>query len=69
VENLCCDLEETSNKLDWSPETADAFGKIRHLLLNAANDVQRLPNSLYYQNVPCNNMNISEMLAQLINRQ
>ena len=51
-------------KADWSPELTERFAKIRHKLLDQANAVKRLPQTLFYKNIPANSMSCSEFIEK-----
>lgn len=51
-------------KAQWSPDLTNRFNKIRHKLLDQANAIKRLPNTLFYKNIPANSMNITEFVEK-----
>ena len=53
-------------KQDWTPETTERFNKIRHKILDQANAIKRLPETLSYKNIKANTMSFSEYLARTL---
>ena len=53
-------------KDEWSPELTEKFGKIRHKLLDQANAIKRLPDTLSYHGVKASSMPFSEYLARTL---
>lgn len=66
VEDIIYHLQGSRAKEDWDTETIDRFQKVRHKLLDQANAIERLPTSLHYKGVSCASINVSEMLANII---
>ena len=50
----------------WSPELTEKFSKIRHKLLDQANAIKRLPDTLSYHGVKASSMPFSEYLARTL---
>lgn len=65
IELLMCDVQEGKSRDDWDPEVQRVFLACRKRLLDAANNIQRFPNTLCYRGVPCSNMNIGEWLTSM----
>lgn len=55
------------SKEEWDDDASASFQKIRHKLLDQANAIERLPNTLRYKGVSCSARNLSEILAEIIN--
>lgn len=49
-------------KDDWSPEMKERFKKIRHKMLDQANAIKRLPQTLSYKGNKANQVSISEFI-------
>lgn len=54
-------------KEDWDAETRAKFQHIRHKLLDQANAIKRLPQTLSFRGISAGSMAFSEMLANEIN--
>ena len=67
LEDVFYYLQDSKAKEDWDEETTNKFQKIRHKLLDQANSIERLPRNLYFQDVPCINMSIGKLVADIIN--
>lgn len=67
IENAFYTMQAEKSKDEWSPETTEAFMRIRHKLLDAANSIVRLPQNLQYKGVSINMINGSEYIAELVN--
>lgn len=68
VENAFYVLQDNKNKDEWSPEAVEAFQRVRHRLLDAANSMVRLPQNLQYKGVNIGSINGAEYIAGLINQ-
>ena len=68
VEGAFTRLENFKNKEDWDEDTREQFQSIRKKLLNNANNVARLPQTLCYKGVPCSNVSLSEIIADMLNQ-
>lgn len=66
VEDTIYHLQGSRSKEEWDSETMEYFQKIRHKLLDQANSIERLPQTLHYKGVSCASINLSEMLANII---
>ena len=51
-------------KEDWDPEAKERFKKIRHKMLDQANAIKRLPQTLTYKGVKANQITISDFIDQ-----
>lgn len=67
VEDSFYRILDSKPKEEWPKEVMSDFQKIRHKLLDQANAVERLPNTLQYKGIPCNTKNLSEVLAGILN--
>lgn len=67
LENMIGRIEDTPNKQAWSEENQNDFKSMRKKLLDIGNGVQRLPQTLHYKGVPCCNVPLSEIIAQMAN--
>lgn len=67
VEDLIYVLQDGKPKEDWDESTRVKFKTIRHKLLDQANAIERLPNTLHYKGIPCKNL--SEVVADILNKQ
>lgn len=67
VEDVIYHLEDGKSKDEWDEDTMTRFQKIRHKLLDQANAIERLPQTLHYKNVSCSSVNLSEAIAEIIN--
>ena len=66
VEDTIYHLQGSRSKDEWDSETMERFQKIRHKLLDQANAIERLPQTLHYKGVSCSNVNLSEYLAGIL---
>lgn len=66
VEDLCLQTENQAPREQWSKETEQRFTALRKSILDSANAVGRLPETLCYQGIPCNYITTGEMIARLI---
>lgn len=66
IEDVFYDLSGGKQKEDWEPDLVEKFNKIRHKILDQANAIKRLPENLFYKNVPANTMSFSEFIAKQI---
>lgn len=69
VESVLSYLQNYKDKDNWDPEALEDFQTIRKKLLNNANNIGRLPQTLCYKGVPCANVSMSEIIAKIINDQ
>lgn len=68
VENAFYYFEDGEQKKDWSPESQKRFKDIRHKLLDHANSVRRLYQTLRHNGVSANTINMSEAIADAFNQ-
>lgn len=54
-------------KENWDDETKSRFQHIRHKLLDQANAIKRLPQTLSYRGISASSVNFSEVIAKDIN--
>lgn len=54
-------------KEDWDGEVKSRFQHIRHKLLDQANSIKRLPQTLSYRGISAASINFSEVIAKEIN--
>lgn len=57
-------FNDGKQKEDWTPEAKTKFDHIRHKMLDEANAIRRLPDTLFYKNVPASTMSLSEYIAR-----
>ena len=55
-------------KEEWDKDIFASFQKIRHKLLDQANAIKRLPSTLNFRGIPCNSKNLSEVIAEMLNK-
>ena len=67
VESAFYLLQPNKNKDEWSAETMEAFQKIRHKVLDSANNVERLPKNIYYKNCNISAIDATEYVGAIIN--
>lgn len=68
IEDAFYRLQDNKLKEDWTQEATDMFQMIRHKLLDTANSIKRLPSTLCYKGVPCDSKNLSEVIAEILNK-
>ncbi len=51
-------------KEDWDPEMKERFKKIRHKMLDQANAIKRLPQTLSYKGIKADQISISDFINQ-----
>ena len=66
VEDAFYRFEGQQPKELWSKESVEEFQKIRHKILDQANAIKRLPETLRYKGVPINSESLSEFITRLI---
>lgn len=54
-------MQHGKAKADWDRDTQEAFQKIRHKLLDKAGDIERLPKTIAYNGVQCNDGGITRI--------
>lgn len=67
VENVLYALHNQRNKEDWDPEALQKFVVIRRNLLNAANNIERLPGNLRYHGRRIDSIPSGEFVANIVN--
>lgn len=68
VEDAFYTFSGNKQKDEWPPELAEKFKRIRHKLLDQANAIKRLPQTLSYKTHHANEMNSNEFISRLINK-
>lgn len=66
IESAFSYFNDCKPKEEWSPESKKMFMEIRHKILDQANAIRRLPETLSYRNIPANTMNFGEYLAKIL---
>lgn len=66
IENAFIYMNDGKTKNQWPEETLSKFNEIRHKILDQANAIKRLPETLSYKNIPANTISFSEYLAKNI---
>ncbi len=69
VENAFYALQDNKAKEDWSQDAKARYSTIRHKLLDKANAVKRLPQTLRYKNTCPSTISLSEMIAKQIHKE
>jgi hypothetical protein len=54
-------------KENWDEETRSRFQHVRHKLLDQANAIKRLPQTLFYRGVSANSISFSKVIAADLN--
>lgn len=67
IEDAFYHFSGNKQKQDWTPELTERFNKIRHKLLDQANAIKRLPETLSYKDIKANMISFSEYLARTLN--
>lgn len=67
VENTIKDMQGGKRKQEWTPEVKNAFGKIRHRLLDEANAVERLPSTMRKDGRSLMEETSGETIAAIVN--
>lgn len=67
VEDAFYRVNGQRQKENWDPKDLESFNHIKHKLLDQANSVSRLPETLRYKGVPCNSKTLSEYIADIVN--
>ena len=67
VENVFYKIEGGKQRDEWSEDNKQMFRTIKHKLLDHANSIRRLPNTLNYKGIPANTMSFSQYLAAKLN--
>lgn len=68
VENAFYELQGEKGKRQWDDDTLAMFNRIRHNLLNTANNIQRLPSNLYHNGRNINAIGSGEYVANIVNQ-
>ena len=66
VEDAFYTFSGNKQKEEWSPEMMEKFKKIRHKILDQANSIKRLPDTLHYKNHCANEMSASEFITKML---
>lgn len=53
-------------KETWPAQAQEAYGKLRHRMLDIAGSLHRLPEELRYKGKPCNAANLTEWIASTL---
>ena len=64
VEDVFFYMSDYKPKNEWDKELLERFDNIRHKVLDQANAIKRLPNTLSYKTIPANTMSISEFISR-----
>ena len=67
VENAFYALQNNLQKEDWSEDAQNRYKAIRHKLLDKANAIRRLPQSLNYKGTSPLAVNFSDIIAAQLN--
>lgn len=67
VEDAFYVFSGNKQKKDWDEETQERFQKIRHKILDQANAIKRLPNTLSYKGVSPVAISSGEYIARQLN--
>jgi len=68
VEEAFYSFSGYKRKEDWDPDLLEKFKRIRHKMLDEANDIMRLPQTLYYKGVRADSIPLSEFLKRQLER-
>ena len=66
IENAFVYLSDGKTKESWPKETTERFNEIRHKLLDQANAIRRLPETLSYKGISANTISLSEFIAKTL---
>lgn len=66
VEDAFYEFNNGKQKEEWDPQVLNDFQKIRHKLLDQANSIERLPQTLCYKGISCSSIKASELIAEVI---
>lgn len=64
IEDAFYAFSGNKQKEDWSPDMQERFKKIRHKMLDQANAIKRLPQTLSYKGVKADQVSISDFINQ-----
>ena len=62
IEDAFYYFSDNKQKEEWSPEAKERFQKIRHKMLDQANAIKRLPQTLSYKGVKADQVSISDFI-------
>lgn len=68
VENAFYSMQNDKSKDEWSQDALDSFQRIRHKLLDVANGIVRLPQTLQYKGVNIGSIGGAEYIASIVNK-
>lgn len=68
IEDAFYYLSGYKRKEDWPPELKERFKKIRHKMLDQANDIKRLPDNLSYCGFKANQMDINSFINKTLEK-
>lgn len=68
VEDAFYKLQNGKTKSEWDDEAMQNFNRIRHKLLDVSNAIGRLPKTLQYKGVSCSEVNLTEFIADMIDK-
>ena len=68
VENAFYSLQCDKNKDEWDTEVLETFQRIRHKLLDSANNIVRLPQNLRCNGVSVSATNCADYIADVVNQ-
>lgn len=68
VENAFYTLQGNQSKNEWSQDAMELFQRIRHKLLDCANNVERLPKNLCHKGTNIGAMNSADYIADVVNQ-
>lgn len=68
IENAFYKFQNNYSKEDWNIEAIECFQHIRHKLLDAANNIERIPRNLCFCGQNIGAIKSSEHIANLINQ-
>ena len=66
IEDAFYFLSGNKQKNDWPPELSARFKRIRHKLLDQANDIKRLPKTLSYKGIRADQIDINQFVNQTL---
>ncbi len=64
IEDAFYYFTDEEQKENWDPEAKRRFSSIRHKLLDEANAIKRLPNTLSYKGIKANQISINDFINQ-----
>ena len=66
VERSFAYFNDGKPKEEWTEESKKRFNEIRHKMLDKANAIYRLPDTLSYKDIPANTMSCSEFISRTL---